>query len=350
MGANEHVPAWTPSSLIRTLRDQYRQRRFIGGATPLRRLARFSQVIGVEVFAKRDDEASFAFAGAKARKLEMVLGTALAQGYEALITMGPPQSNTCRALAAACAGAGLQAHLVLAGDPPKDLSGNALLAAILGAQIKWVGPLEHSKLEAALVERARELNKSGLRTLTVSAGCSDVRGIMGMAAGYAEMMNQCEKLGVEPAEIVHASATGGIWAGLELGAALLGGARPIAALVVDNLFADTRATYADLFNSASAALGLTERRTSDEVRVDASEVAGGYGQPSPECLDAIALLARTEGIVCDPIYTGKALAVLIRRARSGLIDGPVVFWHSGGVQTLGDHGVVQTLNQRFNVQ
>lgn len=312
-------------------------------ATPLMPLERFSAAIGVPVWIKRDDIGSFGIAGAKARKLEYIVAHARRVGAEALVTIGPAQSNTCRALAAACAAAGLHAHLLLAGSRPDALFGNALLAETMGASIRWVGDVAMSCYRDILREYVSTLESSGVRVLEVEPGCSNVLGVVGMATGYLEMLEQASEFGVLPTRVVHASATGGVWAGLMLGASLVEGPLAHPALVVDDLYPDTRLAYASMFNDAARAIGHGVRLQSSDLFIDESQLASGYDQCSADVVSAIRLLARTEGIVCEPIYTGKALAALISSARQGLFEGPVVFWHTGGVQALGDPVVSRML-------
>jgi 1-aminocyclopropane-1-carboxylate deaminase/D-cysteine desulfhydrase-like pyridoxal-dependent ACC family enzyme len=347
MGGRGDTARLRASELLGTLRAARgpHSANFLGGQTALQHLARLSRTLGQDVYIKRDDATGHSVAGAKARKLEAVVGDAIAQGYTSFATAGPAQSNTCRALAAACAITGTKAHLVLIGDEPGILTGNVLLSAMLGATLHWTGSIPLAELFFSLDRYVEGRRSCGERVLVVPPGCSNALGTIGMAAGYAELMVQCGEIGILPAEIVHASATGGIWAGLELGAALLDGPRPVAAIVLDDLYSDTRAAYAAIFNQAAAAIGQTHRRTASSVNIDDSELAAGYGRASPECLEAIALFARTEGVILDPVYTGQAAAVLIRRIRQGRARGPVVLWHSGGLQALGDQVMTATLNQ-----
>lgn len=351
MGGRDDIKGLRAQELLTTLRAARGPNAadLIGGPTPLQYLGRLSKVLGQDVFIKRDDATGHAVAGAKARKLEAVVGDGIARGFTSFATVGPAQSNTCRALAAACAVTGTQAHLVLAGETPSVLSGNALLSAMLGATLYWAGSLPMGELFSALDRYVSDRRRLGEHVLIVPPGCSNALGAIGMAAGYAELLVQCEAIGIQPTQIFHASATGGIWAGLELGAALLvGGPRPIAVLVLDDLYTDTRGAYAAIFNEAATAIGVTDRRSATTVDIDDSELAAGYGRASSACLEAVSLFARTEGVILDPVYTGQAATVLIRRIHEGRAQGPVVLWHSGGLQALGDAAMTVTLNQVVN--
>jgi 1-aminocyclopropane-1-carboxylate deaminase/D-cysteine desulfhydrase-like pyridoxal-dependent ACC family enzyme len=335
---------WGAEERLRALRAAFPLVPLLGASpTPLNFLERFSEAVGVQIWIKRDDIASFGVAGAKARKLEFIVADALRLGVDALVTIGPAQSNTCRALAASCAASGLRAHLLFAGPQPKVSAGNALLAETLGAEVRWVGDIPMGGYHEALREYVETLEQSGVRVLTIAPGCSSALGVVGMAAGYLEMLVQASALGLTPTRIVHSSATGGIWAGLTLGASLVDGPRACSTLVVDDLYPDTRSAYASIFNDAARVIGHNARIRPDEVLLDESQLYSGYGKCSPEVVSAIRLLARTEGVICEPIYGGKALASLISKATHGQLKGPVVFWHTGGVQALGDPDVAQLL-------
>jgi 1-aminocyclopropane-1-carboxylate deaminase/D-cysteine desulfhydrase-like pyridoxal-dependent ACC family enzyme len=329
---------------LESLRARHPMASLIGAPTPLQYLPRFSDALGTQVWIKRDDIASFGIAGSKARKLELVVAHAKTAGFDSLLTIGPRQSNTCRAVAAACAASGLRAHLLLAADEPAQLTGNALLAHLMGASIHWTGPLEMRMLHDALGRHADTLRAAGHHPLVVAPGCSDTLGIVGMAMGYVEMHCQALEAGMLPRSIFHASATGGVWAGLKLGSTLTSGAAPTAVLVLDDLYADAVAKYVELYARASEHLGEGGEPGADEVDLDCSMLEVGYGRASAQIIEAIKLIARTEGIVCEPHYSGKALAALISRSRCGDLRGPAVFWHTGGVQVLGDPEITAMLS------
>lgn len=158
-------------------------------------------------------------------------------------------------------------------------------------------------------------------------------GSLGFAAAYAELLDQVEAAGIKPTSIVHASSTGGTQAGLELGRRMLGGP-PVLAMGVAKGPVDLAVRVAELAESAAAVIGVDERWTHADVHLDSGYLGPAYGIPTEACLDAIGLLARSEAILCDPVYSGKALAGLIDYARTGKVEGPVVFWHTGGALAL----------------
>lgn len=313
--------------------------------TPLARLDSLSRKVGVEVWLKADDVAPYAIAGAKARKLGVIVKKALSAGCDTLVTIGPEQSNTCRALAAACVMSGLKAHLLIASDRPNELSGNLLIASLMGAEIEFVGSMPMAALSGALDECVERLRMAGARPLRIAPGCSSPEGVIGMLLGYLEFIVQCGEVGLDPAEIRHGSATGGVWAGLAVGAALIDGVEPIATLVIDDLYESTTAGYIELANGA---LDLLGRRVPIEPRFDRSRLTEPYGSVSDARVDALAVFARTEGVILDPIYSGAAAHSLLEDARSGRVSGPVVLWHTGGVPSLGDRRLSAAISRHLD--
>jgi 1-aminocyclopropane-1-carboxylate deaminase/D-cysteine desulfhydrase-like pyridoxal-dependent ACC family enzyme len=295
--------------------------------TPLERAPRLSEELGVEVWLKRDDVGSLGLVGNKVRKLEFTLGEALARGAETVVTLGAPQSNHARATASAAARVGLHAVLVMAGDPPAGPpSGNLLLDALFGAEVLFAGTEEWGQLAATVETVTRErTNAYGL-----PAGGSSPVGALGFAAAYTELLGQLDSAGIAPQCVYHASTSGGTHAGLMLGHALAGsGPRPVG-FDVGQIVPDAAGLTAWLANEAGLLLGADAALSEDDSHLDLSQLGGGYGAFTQAGLEAITLLARAEGVVLDPVYSAKGMAGLIADARAGRIDGPVVFWHTGG--------------------
>lgn len=303
--------------------------------TPLERLDRFSQAIGADVWIKRDDVHGVGLAGNKVRKLEFVLADARANGADTLVTIGAEQSNAARATAAAAARIGMACVLVLAGDAPAAASGNLLLDGLFGAEVRFAGTRDWGALDAQAKQVCAELREQGRRPYALPAGSSSGLGAIGFVSGWSELIVQLAELGVDPAAVVHASASGGTQAGLLLGRELSGGGPAIRGVAVaTGVYPDMPAHYAKLAHEAAAIMGIQTNVTADDVQLDWRWVGDGYGIPTPEGVDAVALLARTEGIVCDVVYTGKALAALIAGVRNGSLNSSVVFWHTGGYQAM----------------
>jgi 1-aminocyclopropane-1-carboxylate deaminase/D-cysteine desulfhydrase-like pyridoxal-dependent ACC family enzyme len=295
--------------------------------TPLHRLHRFGEAIGAEVWIKRDDVGSIGLAGNKVRKLEYTLADAQAQGADAIVIIGAPQSNASRATAAACAQLGLRCVLVLSSDPPDGPpSGNLLLDELFGAEVHFAGEVGWAELAAASQEISDDLRAQGATPYLLPAGSSSPLGAVGFATAWFELREQLDEAGVDARSLFYASSSGGTHAGLLLGKAIDGGSGPeLRAIdVAPNLAPDIDA----IARGAAALMGVTPDLP--PAQVDPGFVGDGYAIPTDDGIAAIRLLARTEAILCDPIYSGKALAALVAAEH----DGPVVFWHTGGYHAL----------------
>jgi 1-aminocyclopropane-1-carboxylate deaminase/D-cysteine desulfhydrase-like pyridoxal-dependent ACC family enzyme len=299
--------------------------------TPLHDVPRFSEAVGARVLVKRDDVLGPGFAGNKVRKLELTLAAARADGADAVVTVGAAQSNHARATAAACAHLGWRCVLVLAGDEPSGPpTGNLVLDRVFGARIVWAGTADWGELFAAAEAQASALREEGLRPVVLPAGGSTPVGAAAFAAAYGELLAQLDAIGADPAEVVLASSTGGTYSGLVAGRGVAGRGPAVRGVLVfedtghlADLYAWLAAEAAQLAGAGAAAL--------QPLCLERDWLGAGYGAPTPEGLDAIRLIAQTEAIVCDPVYSGKALACLVARARAGeYADRPVVFWHTGG--------------------
>src|SRR3954454_22886525 len=303
--------------------------------TPLHHLPRFSAAVGGEVWMKRDDAGPVGLAGNKVRKLEFVLGAARRDGADAIVIVGAEQSNACRAAAAACAQLGLRCVLVLSGDQPERASGNLLLDRLYGAEVRFAGTTDWAALADAAAQADDELRAAGATPYRLPAGASSPLGAVGFAVAFFELLDQLDAAGLQPAPVVHASSSGGTHAGLLAGRRLAGrGPRLHAIGVADDIHPDMPAASAGLATGALELLGGEGTIGPDDLWLDMGFLVPGYAIPTPEANAAIRLLARTEGIVCDPVYSGKALAALVAAATAGEVDGPVVFWHTGGWHAL----------------
>lgn len=303
--------------------------------TPLVHLPRFSAVIGAEVWCKRDDVGGPGLAGNKARKFDLLFGQALADGCDTVVTTGALQSNSARTAAAAAASAGMACVLVLRGHEPAAWAANALLDRLFGAEVRFAGDVGWGELDALVDGAAGEARAAGRRPFTAPVGASSPLGALGFAAAHLELTAQCEAAGIAPAAAYHASTSGGTHAGLLVGLALAGGGPRPHAVAAGALSADPAAAVAGLAARAAALVGLDPGRLPDPS-LDVAHIGDAYGVPTGAAAEAIALLARTEGIVCDPVYSGKALAGLVADARAGRVGRPVVFWHTGGWHVLFD--------------
>jgi D-cysteine desulfhydrase family pyridoxal phosphate-dependent enzyme len=302
--------------------------------TPLHEMPRLSRVLGgPRLYIKRDDQTGLALGGNKTRKLEFSLGEALRQGADTLVTLGAVQSNHARQTAAAAAAHGLQAVLVLRGEPPPVANGNLLLDHLLGARVVFTGARDR---EVVALEIMAAETAAGRRPYLIPVGASDEIGAAGYVAALEELNPQLDALGVRPDRLVLASSSFGTQAGLCVAAKALGFAAQIAAIAIDSARGELQAGVAGIAGPLAARLGVDVTVSPGEVVAYDGYLGAGYavmGEPERE---AIALVARHEGILLDPVYTGRAMAGLIDLIRRGEF-GPretLVFWHTGGAPAL----------------
>lgn len=318
--------------------SRFPRRRYTDGPTPLQRLERFSRALGADaptVWIKRDDQLGLAGGGNKTRKLELLLGDALAQGADTLITCGGVQSNHCRLTLSAAAVEGLACQLVLEetdpGDYRTDGPGNVQLFHLLGAERIITVPLD-TDLNAALDRAAAEARAQGRRPYCIPLGGSSPLGALGYVACAQELLAQAEAAGVAFRHLVMAVGSAGTLTGALLG---LEGRIPVTAISVSKSRAKAEAIARDLVAEAAALLGVPGRPAEEVVCLD-EYVGPGYTRPTPAMVEAVELLARTEGILLDPTYTGKAMAGLVDLVRRGRFRAGenVVFLHTGGAPGL----------------
>src|SRR3954447_1791454 len=284
--------------------------------TPLHHLPRFSAAIGAEVWMKRDDVGALGLAGNKVRKLEFVLAAARRDGADAIVIVGAEQSNACRAAAAACAQLGMRCVLVLSGDEPDRATGNLLLDRLYGAEVRFAGTTDWAALAEAADRATAELRSAGASPATVPVGASSPLGAVGFAVAWFELLEQLDALGVAAGTVVHASSSGGTHAGLVAGRRLSErGPRVRAIGVADDIYPDMAGRYAEIATGAARLLGAGFAVGPGDLWLDMTFLGTGYAVPTDAAVEAIRLLARTEGIACDPVYSGKALAAVVGAAR-----------------------------------
>ena len=317
--------------------------------TPLQRLDRLSERLGINLYIKRDDFTGISlFGGNKVRKLEYLLGQAVAEGATHVITYGATQSNHAMETAAACRRLGIQPILYLtAVVQPRsgELRSNLLLDRILGAEIHIV-PIEPGETEADAEERsfamgadrAAEMNAAGNTCVDIPMGGANARGSVGFAAAMVELQEQCEAMGgLRFSRIYHSTGTGGTMAGMHAGRAMLGMDTQIISVSAsrkdENSYPEK--VY-ELCRAALALIGSDAAPDREAMRLNLTQWQPGYEQPSEAGSAALRLLARTEGLFVDPVYTGKALAGLLADVDSGDIakGENVLFWHTGGATAL----------------
>ena len=294
--------------------------------TPLQRLQRLGDELGVELWIKRDDLSGLATGGNKVRKLEYLIGAALASGADCVITGGAAQSNHSRQTAAAAAAAGLGCHLALGGEAPATSEGNLLLDRLLGAELHWCGEDRKGERIPAIVE---ELRGQGLNPYLIPYGGSDATGAMGFVRAAAELHAQMRDQELVFSEIVFASSSGGTHAGLIEGARRGGLQGRLVGMHIDP--ADPPSLPGKLLGLCAELAGSGH---TPEIHLDEVSLYGEYEEITTQEINAIHRLARTEGVLLDPVYTGRAFAGLLQRIEEGVIHGPVLFWHTGGLPAL----------------
>jgi D-cysteine desulfhydrase family pyridoxal phosphate-dependent enzyme len=294
----------------------------------------FSKAVGADVWLKRDDLNGVATGGNKVRKLEFLLGKAAGIDADTLVTVGAPQSNHARTVAAAAAMNGLDCHLVLGGNPPSAPTGSLVADLMLGARLHFAGSDDWDVLESRAEALANDLREEGRRPFVMPVGGSTPVGALGFVGAFMELMEQIPAVELHRCTIVHASLSGGTQAGLELGRQLLGLPAPrIVGVAVGNTAGDLRAEIHALMAQTAQLLGF-DQALAMPFLVDGF-TGTGYAIPTPGGRAAMSLLARSEGILTDPVYTAKALDAVVQLASTHEFgEGPVVFWHTGGLPAL----------------
>ncbi|ALF60840.1 cysteine desulfhydrase [Psychrobacter urativorans] len=305
--------------------------------TPLIELTKLSQKLdGPKIFMKRDDNTGLALGGNKTRKLEYIIGDALAQGADTIITAGAAQSNHCRQTAAAAASLGLECHLVLGGQEPNHANGNLLLDKIFGCHIHWAGSNRKGEDIPKIVE---QLKKEGKKPYIVPYGGSNERGALAFVEAFRELESQRQSMNISLTHIIFASSSGGTHAGLMLGNKIFNTAYQIVGINIDK--GETDKVPFDqyivaLANSTATLIGAEYDFSASDLILNSDYVGEGYGVIGTLENEAIAMTAQTEGILVDPVYTGRAMGGLIDMIRSGKIKktDSVLFWHTGGAPAL----------------
>ena len=306
--------------------------------TPVHELPRLSRALGgPRLFVKRDDQTGLAVGGNKTRKLEFTVAEALRRGADTLVTLGAVQSNHARQTAAAAAACGLRCVIVMRGHAPPAATGNLLLDHLLGARIVFSGDRSLEQVSSEVV--AREAAE-GHRPYLIPLGASDEVGAAGFVAALEELKGQLDQLRLRVDRVVFASSSFGTQAGLCVGAKAIGFQAQLAGIAIDSTRQELQAAVAAIAGRLAPRIGLEVSIPPDEVVAYDRYVGGGYavlGQPERE---AIQLAARHEGILLDPVYTGRAMAGLVDLIRRGELGAneTILFWHTGGTPALFAYG------------
>jgi L-cysteate sulfo-lyase len=304
--------------------------------TPIERLERLSRELGgPELLIKRDDQTGLALGGNKTRKLEFLVGQALDQGADTLVTAGAAQSNHCRQTAAA-AKAGLKCELILDGKKPELPNGNLLLDELLGAKCHWI---ERAQFPVKLSNLPEELRAQGGKPYVIGIGGSNGVGATGYVLAMMELTEQLRATQHDVDHIIFASSSGGTQAGAVLGAQVSGFGGQLHGVSIDKDDRE-RKTYeeevAQIANECAQYIGSEVRLAKEHIKVIYGYTGEGYGVVSNLEREAIRLMARWEGIILDPVYTGRAFGALVDLIRKGVFKRgeTILFWHTGGAPAL----------------
>ena len=309
--------------------------------TPLQRARNLESALGPRcprIYLKRDDLTGLAFGGNKARKLEYLLADALANEATTLVTEGAAQSNHARMTAAAARIAGLRSVLVLDARQGSEIAGNLLLDHLLGAEVRIVP--DKAARAALMASIGDEVRAAGERPYVIPTGGSVPIGAAGYVAMVAELLTQLMSLGEAPSRLYFPTGSLGTQAGLVVGARAFSAPFAVHGVAVEHPVAKLIADGAMLANATAALLGLPGDSPStfseSDIAIDGEFIGHAYGVPTAEGLEAIRLLARTEAVFLDPVYSGKAMAAVITHARGGELnpDEAIVFLHTGGGPSL----------------
>ncbi len=309
--------------------------------TPLEKLTRLSEEVGINIWVKRDDLTETGACGNKIRKLEFSIAQALTEGADVLVTAGGVQSNHCRATAVMASRLGLGSHLLLRGKEPAETDGNLLLDRLVGAGISFLPAQEYQDLDARYDEIREKYAASGRKTYFIPVGASDEVGLWGYIECVRELMADFAAHSITPGAIISATGSGGTLGGLILGKAMYGLDADIMAFNVCDDEAWFVSKITEDFSRWTARYGHDVDKGVDKgvdtstlpINVIDGYVGPGYGRAGENVLETIRTVARLEGIILDPVYTGKAFDAMLAEIRLGRFKAvkDIVFIHTGGV-------------------
>ena len=308
--------------------------------TPLEPMPRLSAELGgPDIYIKRDDLTGLAFGGNKTRMLEFSLADALEQGAEVIVTGSAVQSNYCRQMSAACARLGLELHLVLRpvrGIDHEEAQGNHLLMRLLGADVTVHRDSCRRSHAGALADKAEQLRAEGRKVYEPRTEETVDLDALAYAEAGLEVVRQSRQLGIEP-RFLYVAAHDTTQAGVVLGLKYLGSGIHVRGFTPIEDRPRRQEEMRRMALQGARRIGLEVELTAADFDNDESFVGDGYGIPTEACLEALRTTARSEGVLLDPVYTGKAMAALFAHVRRGELkkeDGPVVFLHTGGSPAL----------------
>ncbi len=310
--------------------------------TPLEAAPRLAEHAGLtSLFIKREDMSGYALGGNKLRQIDFILAEAVAQQADVVVTTAGSQSNFCRSLAGAAAKLGLGCHLHLRAKMGIEPVGNLLLDDIFGARISFTqrtdpwDPAIRGEMDAIAQGYREEGRTPYVAQLT---GVSAPLGVAGWMSGAAELLSDFERVGVTPDVVISVCGSGLTAGGLALGFKHLGSRVRVLGVSAQQPEQRLRDWIVSTANEAADALGFVTRLEPGDLDIVDNQIAPGYGMPSAASIAAVRVAGRLEGLVLDPVYTGKGMAALLAEAGGGLLAGKsVVFLHSGGTPGLFNH-------------
>lgn len=319
---------------LRRLVDKVPRVQLAALPTPLQECPRLSSVLGgPRILMKRDDLTGLALGGNKSRHLEFLMADALSKGADVVVVGAASQSNLCCQVAAAACKLGLESVLLLARDEKAYYQGNVLLDTLLGADVRFVDVRDRREVFKLCEKVAVELAHEGRRAYAINPwSFAGSLAAIGYVNFVIELCGQLSQMDVT-ADYLFTAATDATPAGLLVGLKAIGSKLKVVGISPGLSQHESRVLVAAIANDAAKLLGLDTHVSPAEITNHDAYVGTGYGKTTPECLEAIKLVAETEGIILDPVYTGKAMAGVVDHIRNGRI-GPgetVVFLHTGGV-------------------
>jgi len=306
--------------------------------TPLHFLSNLSKELPYNLYIKRDDQTGLASGGNKTRKLEFLIKEALLEGYDTVITAGAQQSNHCRQTAAACAVSGLECHLLLNGNEPEVYKGNLLLSHLLGAKLHFSGVQEKGK-ETALLDLKNKLDATSRKTYLIPVGGSNLTGALGYVIAMKELKKQLIEQKIKIDYIFFATSSGGTQAGMMIGKELYDINAELMPVLIDKETDFEIALEQKILKIIDDFNKSPKERVNinfDKIKIIKDYNKAGYGVISDNERQAIRILAQKEGILLDPVYTGRAFYGMWDMLTRGLLpkNSHILFWHTGGVPAL----------------
>jgi len=303
--------------------------------TKIEKLDRLSAELGdVEIYIKRDDQTGTEFSGNKIRKLEFVIKEALDQGCDYLITCGGVQSNHARATAAIAARLGLRSYLVLRGTGEENIDSNYFLDKVLGASIKFITPEVYKERRIEImIELAEELSKKGHKACVIPEGASNGIGTFGYYKALEEILKQEKELGIKFDAIVTAIGSGGTYAGLFYANEVNKNTANIYGVNVCDDAEYFKNRISNILKESFTYTGEEIEFSKDDINIIDGYVGAGYAMSRPEEIEFIHKIAKLEGVILDPVYTGKAMYGLVEEIKKGTLKeyNKILFIHTGGL-------------------